>query len=89
LKLLKFFLLGPPPSPQLFLKLMEKAHLFALNVQAQQKYPYFNLLQAVAYHYRQHPDVSHLQQIIDEHIKPSLEQGEANVNRLSEEELKT
>lgn len=66
--MLKYFLYSPPPQTTLYQKFAEKAIPLASSISKEIIYPYLNILQTVAYLYKETTTVVDLNMVIDAHI---------------------
>jgi len=67
-KMLKYFLFSPPPQITLYQKFVEKAIPLASTISQEILVPYLNILQIVAYLYKDTTNVVDLNMTIDAQI---------------------
>jgi len=79
--MLKHFLYSPPPQVTLYMKFTEKAIPLASTISKDIMYPYLNILQIVAYIYKDTTNVVDLNMVVDANLSE-------NYCKLSEEEIK-
>ena len=79
--MLRYFLYSAPPQISLYQKFAEKAVPLASSISKDILYPYLNILQTVAYLYKDTTNVLDLNAVIEAHIAESY-------CRLTEEEMR-